>query len=199
MNFVLRAGKSLALVGESGSGKSTVVAILERFYNPVRGSIVSWGQLYKARVGNERSSWYKYLQTIDGYDIPLINLHHLRHNIGLVTQEPNLFDRSIKDNIAYGLDVDLPDAERMQKVIQVAKSVNLHNFVSSLPQVNQAVKKNIIIIRANYVILNIRCTNFLLHRDTTQWLEIKALNCREGKNKESLLRGLWLKILEYCY
>lgn len=42
MSFTLGAGKSLALVGESGSGKSTVIAILERFYNPVRGSIVSW-------------------------------------------------------------------------------------------------------------------------------------------------------------
>jgi ABC-type multidrug transport system fused ATPase/permease subunit len=73
---------------------------------------------------------------VDGYDISLINLHHLRHSIGLVTQEPNLFARSIKENIAYGLNVDLNDAELMQKVIQVSKSVNLHNFVSSLPQVN---------------------------------------------------------------
>lgn len=47
-----------------------------------------------------------------------------------------MFDRSIKDNIAYGLDVDLSDTEVIQKVIQVSKSVNLHNFVSSLPQVN---------------------------------------------------------------
>lgn len=73
---------------------------------------------------------------VDNYDIELVNLHHLRHNIGLVTQEPNLFDRSIKDNIAYGLSSKEADAEIMQKVIQAAKNVNIHNFITSLPQVS---------------------------------------------------------------
>lgn len=111
LTFSLDSGKMLALVGESGCGKSTVVSLLERFYNPCRGQI-----------------------DIDDYDISTINLHHLRRNIGIVTQEPNLFDRTIRDNIAYGLLATENETVVMQKVIQAAKSVNIHNFVASLPQ-----------------------------------------------------------------
>ncbi|XP_022171475.1 multidrug resistance protein 1B-like isoform X2 [Myzus persicae] len=108
MDFTVEPGKTLALVGESGCGKSTVISLLERFYNPSFGVI-----------------------EIDGHDIRKINIRHLRSNIGLVTQEPVLFDCSIKENISYGVsggDVSF-DA-----IVEAAKKANAHNFIMSLPQ-----------------------------------------------------------------
>lgn len=62
-----------------------------------------------------------------------MNLCHLRKHIGIVTQEPTLFNCSIKDNITYGLD----DRNiMMDKIIDVAKKANIHDFITSLPQVN---------------------------------------------------------------
>lgn len=62
-----------------------------------------------------------------------MNLHHLRKHIGLVTQEPVLFNCSLKDNIAYGID----DREvNMNEIIDVAKKANIHSFITTLAQVN---------------------------------------------------------------
>ncbi|KAF3480052.1 ABC multidrug transporter SitT [Arthroderma uncinatum] len=80
VSFKIPPNKHTAIVGTSGSGKSTVVALLERLYDPITGSI---------RVGNR--------------DLKDINVRHLRGSIGLVQQEPNLLDRSILENIAHGL------------------------------------------------------------------------------------------------
>lgn len=112
INFTLEAGKTLALVGESGSGKSTVVSLLERFYDPCNGVV-----------------------EVDDNDVKTLNLQHLRSNIGIVTQEPNLFDCSIKDNIMYGI-INAEEDEQilMQKIIQAAKNANIHDFISNLPQ-----------------------------------------------------------------
>ncbi|KAE9524995.1 hypothetical protein AGLY_015045 [Aphis glycines] len=108
MDFTVEPGKTLALVGESGCGKSTVISLLERFYNPSFGVI-----------------------EVDGIDIRKINIKHLRNNIGLVTQEPILFDCTIKENISYGVSSnDVP----FDAIVEASKKANAHNFIMSLPQ-----------------------------------------------------------------
>ncbi|EAY95758.1 hypothetical protein OsI_17633 [Oryza sativa Indica Group] len=104
-NLKIQAGRSQALVGASGSGKSTVIALIERFYDPTGGKV-----------------------TIDGKDIRRLNLKALRLKIGLVQQEPVLFAASILENIAYG-----KDGATEEEVIQAAKTANVHGFVSQLP------------------------------------------------------------------
>ena len=102
-------GKTLALVGPSGSGKSTVISLIERFYDPTAGCVL-----------------------FDGTDIRDLNISWYRHQIGLVSQEPILFNISIADNIRYGANFrEVSD----QEVIQSAKSANIHDFIQSLPQV----------------------------------------------------------------
>ena len=100
------AGKTVALVGQSGSGKSTVIALLERFYDPLAGEVL-----------------------IDGVNIKDLQLKWLRRQIGLVSQEPALFATSIKENIMYG-----KDGASEEEVMEAAKSANAYNFVSQLPQ-----------------------------------------------------------------
>lgn len=72
---------------------------------------------------------------VDETDIQDINVHHLRQQIGLVTQEPVLFNRTIRENIAYGLADELPSAEVTGKVIQAAVLANCHSFITQMPQV----------------------------------------------------------------
>ncbi|KAL2925301.1 ABC transporter B family member 19 [Bienertia sinuspersici] len=106
-NLRIRAGQSQALVGASGSGKSSVIALIERFYDPNHGKVM-----------------------IDGKDIRRLNLKSLRQKIGLVQQEPALFAASILDNIAYGKEGVATEAE----VIEAARAANVHGFVSALPE-----------------------------------------------------------------
>lgn len=73
------AGKFTAVVGASGSGKSTIIQLLERFYDPVEGEI-----------------------SVDGYDIRALNLRYLRGSMSLVSQEPVLFATTIYENICHG-------------------------------------------------------------------------------------------------
>lgn len=105
-NLRIRAGQSQALVGASGSGKSSVIALIERFYDPLAGKVM-----------------------IDGKDIRRLNLKSLRLKIGLVQQEPALFAASIYDNIVYGRD-NATEAE----VMEAAKAANVHSFISALPE-----------------------------------------------------------------
>ena len=105
LNLRIRAGQSQALVGASGSGKSSVIALIERFYDPIVGKVM-----------------------IDGKDIRRLNLQSLRLKIGLVQQEPALFAASIFDNIAYG-----KDGATEAEVIEAARAANVHGFVSGLP------------------------------------------------------------------
>ncbi|KAF6160744.1 hypothetical protein GIB67_035945 [Kingdonia uniflora] len=102
----LPAGKTVALVGRSGSGKSTIIALLQRFYDPLEGEIF-----------------------LDGITINKLQLKWLRSQMGLVSQEPCLFATSIKENILFGKE----DAT-MDEVIDAAKVSNAHNFISQLPQ-----------------------------------------------------------------
>ena len=107
----MKPGQTLALVGASGSGKSTVVSLVERFYDPVLGSL-----------------------TLEDHDLRDLNLEWLRTQIGIVSQEPVLFDTSIKENIKYGaLFRDVSDEE----IVEAAKSANIHSFIETLPQVRK--------------------------------------------------------------
>uniref|UniRef100_A0A1I7VKS6 ABC-type xenobiotic transporter n=1 Tax=Loa loa TaxID=7209 RepID=A0A1I7VKS6_LOALO len=107
-NFSMSAmfGQKVALVGPSGCGKSTVIKLLERFYDVTEGVLF-----------------------IDDRDIKSYNIRYLRSHIALVDQEPTLFNISIRDNIAYGLD----DASQDQ-IETAAKLANIHSFVVALPQ-----------------------------------------------------------------
>ncbi|XVF16506.1 hypothetical protein REPUB_Repub10bG0036900 [Reevesia pubescens] len=100
------AGKTVALVGGSGSGKSTVIALLQRFYDPLEGEIL-----------------------LDGIATDKLQLKWLRSQMGLVSQEPALFATTIKENILFGKE----DAS-MEEVIEAAKASNAHNFICQLPQ-----------------------------------------------------------------
>ncbi|KAL3723216.1 hypothetical protein ACJRO7_035403 [Eucalyptus globulus] len=104
--LTIPAGKSIALVGGSGSGKSTVISLLQRFYDPLNGEIL-----------------------LDGVPIDKLQLKGLRSQMGLVSQEPTLFATTIKENILFGKE----DAT-MEEVVEAAKASNAHNFISQMPQ-----------------------------------------------------------------
>lgn len=96
-------------MGESGSGKSTAIALLQRFYNPDSGHIL-----------------------IDGVEIEKFQLRWLRQQMGLVSQEPVLFNETIRTNIAYGKEGNATEAE----IVAAAESANAHKFICSLQQVS---------------------------------------------------------------
>ncbi|GKU90481.1 hypothetical protein SLEP1_g4470 [Rubroshorea leprosula] len=107
LTLAIRAGKTVALVGESGSGKSTVIALLQRFYDPDSGRI-----------------------TLDGVEIQKLQLKWLRQQMGLVSQEPVLFNETIRANIAYGKEGNATEAE----ILAAAELANAHKFISGLQQ-----------------------------------------------------------------
>ncbi|XP_070561508.1 ATP-dependent translocase ABCB1-like isoform X2 [Ptychodera flava] len=106
-NVSVKPGQIIALVGASGCGKSTIVSLLERFYNPEGGKIM-----------------------LDGRDIKQLNLHWLRAQMSIVSQEPVLFNCSIAENIAYGVDSDVPH----HMIEDAAKTANIHDFIANLPK-----------------------------------------------------------------
>ena len=99
---VFEKGKTTALVGPSGSGKSTVVQLLERFYDPVDGEVL-----------------------LDGMNLKNYQLNSVRRQIGLVSQEPVLFNTTIRENMLYAKP-DATDAE----IIQALKAANAWTFIS---------------------------------------------------------------------
>lgn len=106
LSFTLQAGKTLAIVGESGGGKSTVLALMQRFYSPNDGHIF-----------------------LDKVDIRQLQTKWLRRQMGLVSQEPFLFNDTIRANIEYGIEGEVSE-EEMHKAAEIA---NAHKFISSLP------------------------------------------------------------------
>lgn len=103
-------GQTIALVGPSGCGKSTVVSLTERFYDPQNGGLF-----------------------LDDVDVRDLNIRWLRGQMGLVSQEPVLFNISVADNIRYGANHrEVSDEE----VIEAAKAANIHDFIQSLPSVS---------------------------------------------------------------
>ncbi|RKO96767.1 P-loop containing nucleoside triphosphate hydrolase protein [Caulochytrium protostelioides] len=109
INLEVKPGQFIALVGSSGCGKSTSIQLCERFYDPSGGRV-----------------------TLDGVDIREFNLRSYRSVLGLVSQEPNLYEMTIRENIALGYPIDAPPTE--EQIVQAAKDANIHDFVASLPQ-----------------------------------------------------------------
>uniref|UniRef100_A0A8B9ECX2 Multidrug resistance protein 1 n=1 Tax=Anser cygnoides TaxID=8845 RepID=A0A8B9ECX2_ANSCY len=108
LNIEVEKGQTLALVGSSGCGKSTVVQLLERFYDPLSGEML-----------------------LDGQNAKKLNIEWLRAQIGIVSQEPILFDCTIAENIAYG---DNSREVSHEEIIRAAKEANIHSFIESLPK-----------------------------------------------------------------
>ena len=106
VSFNIPSGKTLAILGTTGSGKSTIINLIPRFYEVNEGSI-----------------------KIDNRDIREYLVKDLRKNIGIVSQETYLFNKSIAENIAYGKD----DATK-DEIIEASKIANLHDFIISLPK-----------------------------------------------------------------
>lgn len=105
LTFEIKAGKMLALVGRTGAGKTSIISVLNRFYETQKGTIA-----------------------IDGIDIDTVQLANLRENIALVQQDVFLFSDSILNNITL-FDTDITRA----KIIEAAKEIGVHDFIETLP------------------------------------------------------------------
>lgn len=114
LSITFKAGKTAALVGASGSGKSTIVSLVERFYDPLSGVL-----------------------KLDGVNLKDLNLKWLRSQIGLVSQEPTLFATTIKDNVAHGLintpHENLPEEEKFKLIKEACIKANADGFITKLP------------------------------------------------------------------
>lgn len=114
LSLTFPAGKTTALVGASGSGKSTIISLVERFYDPLGGSV-----------------------RLDGIDIRELNLRWLRSQIGLVSQEPTLFCTTIRGNVEHGLVGTphqlAPPEEKLRLVREACIKANADGFISKLP------------------------------------------------------------------
>uniref|UniRef100_A0A673H438 Multidrug resistance protein 1-like n=1 Tax=Sinocyclocheilus rhinocerous TaxID=307959 RepID=A0A673H438_9TELE len=108
LNVSVCQGQTLALVGSSGCGKSTTIQLLERFYDPAAGQVF-----------------------VDGNDSRSMNLAWLRTQMGLVSQEPILFDCTIAENIQYG---DNSRDVSQEEIEEAAKKANIHHFILGLPE-----------------------------------------------------------------
>lgn len=110
-----QAGKVTALVGGSGSGKSTIISLIERFYDPLPGSSIK----------------------LDGNDLRSLNLTWLRRQIGLVSQEPTLFATTVRGNVEHGLIGSVwehaSDEERLALVKSACVAANADGFIAKLP------------------------------------------------------------------
>ncbi|XP_016968073.1 ATP-dependent translocase ABCB1 [Drosophila biarmipes] len=107
LNLSVLKGQKVALVGPSGCGKSTCIQLVQRFYDVDGGATL-----------------------IDEQDVRDVSMTNLRHQLGIVSQEPILFDRTIKENISYG------DNSRIvtdQEIISACKKSNIHEFIANLP------------------------------------------------------------------
>jgi ABC-type multidrug transport system fused ATPase/permease subunit len=99
------AGSTIALIGHTGSGKTTLTSLIPRFYDATEGRV-----------------------TIDGHDVRDVTLTSLRHEIGVISQDPFLFSATVRENIAFGRG-DLPHEE----IERVARAAQAHEFIERLP------------------------------------------------------------------
>ena len=114
IQLTLPKGKTIALVGQSGSGKTTLTDLLPRFYDPQQGQVL-----------------------LDGVDIREFNTHDLRALMGIVCQEPILFNDTVYNNITFGVDTTQPAPNGLswqEAVEQAARIANAHAFISAMPE-----------------------------------------------------------------
>ncbi|RCI04065.1 Multidrug resistance protein 1, partial [Rhizopus stolonifer] len=107
-NLKGKSGQTIALVGPSGCGKSTTIGMLQRWYDPLKGTV-----------------------RLDNHNVKAFSLHNLRKKMALVGQEPILFDLSIAENIRFGVDQDKKVGQH--EVEEACKAANIHKFITSLP------------------------------------------------------------------
>ena len=105
LNFAVEPGEMIGLAGHSGAGKSTLINLICRFYEPQEGAIL-----------------------IDGHDARQVNLQSLREQIGVVLQDPFLFNGTVAENIAYGH----PESS-LEQTVAAAKAANAHDFIMNMP------------------------------------------------------------------
>ena len=119
IQLTIPKGKTVALVGQSGSGKTTLTDLVPRFYDPQQGAV-----------------------TIDGTDIRLFSTHDLRDLMGIVCQEPILFNDTVYNNITFGVDTSQPAPNGgtwAEAVEQAARIANAHTFIAEMPDSYQTV------------------------------------------------------------
>jgi ATP-binding cassette subfamily B (MDR/TAP) protein 1 len=107
LNLQVKPGQYVAFVGASGCGKSTSIALLERFYDPLHGGVY-----------------------VDGKPISSFNINNYRSHLALVSQEPTLYQGTIRENIMLGTDRDDVSQE---EIVQCCKNANIYDFIISLP------------------------------------------------------------------
>lgn len=105
LSFSIKVGETIAFVGASGAGKSTIFSLILRFYDPTRGRIL-----------------------FDGTDMKNLSLHDLRSSISYVPQNVDIFDGTLRDNIAFGM-----SNISHEKIISAAKTANVFEFINTLP------------------------------------------------------------------
>lgn len=107
LNLSIKPGQYVALVGASGCGKSTTIALLERFYDPLSGGVY-----------------------VDGQEVSKLNVNDYRSYLALVSQEPTLYQGTIRENVLLGADREgVPEEE----IIKACKDANIYDFIMSLP------------------------------------------------------------------
>ncbi|MBR6168204.1 MAG: ABC transporter ATP-binding protein [Paludibacteraceae bacterium] len=119
INLTIPKGQTVALVGQSGSGKTTLTDLVPRFYDPQQGAV-----------------------TLDGTDIRQFSTHDLRALMGIVCQEPILFNDTVYNNITFGVDTSQPAPNGMtwaEAVEQAARIANAHTFIAEMPDGYQTV------------------------------------------------------------
>ena len=108
LNLSIQKGQKIALVGESGCGKSTILQLIQRLYDLNNGDL-----------------------ELEGQNISSLSVPSVRSRLGIVSQEPVLFDRTIRENIQYG---DNQRKVSMEEVVEAARKANIHEFIAALPQ-----------------------------------------------------------------